>query len=114
MTPPLESMVPTFGGESPSRRASGALDVSQAEPLPFPDSTNAQSGAPATVPEARRGRAAQIGIRLTALLLIATGAGVFAAWEIRTFGFEAYLFHSTSRDAAFQVQPGPASWDLSA
>jgi membrane peptidoglycan carboxypeptidase len=86
--------------------------VSQAEPLPFVDAP--QSGVPATLPESRRARAARLGIRLTLLLLIATGAGVFAAWEMRTFGFEAYLFHIAARDAAFQVQPGPASWDLRA
>src|SRR4029453_17469328 len=40
--------------------------------------------------------------------------GVFAAWEMRTFGFEAYLFHSAARVAAFEVRPGPARWDLPA
>src|SRR5262249_32252181 len=111
MTPPPESMVPTFRGEPASRRASGALDVSQAEPLPFVDPA-AQSGAPATLPGVRGGRAARFGIRLTVLLLLATGLAVFGAWEMRTFGFEAYLFHSAAREAAFEVRPGPASWDL--
>src|SRR5262245_45138219 len=114
MTPPPESMVPTFGGATPSRRASGAPDVSQAEPLPFVDSPAPQSGTPAAVPEVRRGRFARLGIRLTVLLLIATGVAVFVAWEMRTFGFEAWLFHSAARGAAFQMRPGPASWDLPA
>src|SRR4029453_4904041 len=91
MTPPPESMVPTFGGATPSRRASGALDVSQAEPLPFFDSPPPKGGAPA-----------RLGIRFTIFSLIAIGIGVFVAWEMRTFGFESYLFHSLARDAAFQ------------
>jgi membrane peptidoglycan carboxypeptidase len=84
--------------------------VSQAEPLPFVDSSAQQGGVPATL----RGRLARLGIRLTLLLLISIGAGVFVAWEMRTFGLEAYLFHSAARDAAFQVRLGPASWDLPA
>jgi membrane peptidoglycan carboxypeptidase len=83
--------------------------VSQAEPLPFVETPASQTG---TLPAARGGRAARFGIRLTLLLLIVTGVGVFVAWEMRTFGFEAYLFHSAAGDAAFSVEPGAASWDL--
>jgi membrane peptidoglycan carboxypeptidase len=89
--------------------------VSQAEPLPFVETpAPPRTGElPATLPE-RGGRAARLGIRLTLLLLIATGIGVFAAWEMRTFGFEAYLFHNAARDAAFEVRSGAASWDIPA
>jgi membrane peptidoglycan carboxypeptidase len=88
--------------------------VSQAEPLPFVETPAPQAGAPAALPGVRGGRAARLGVRLTILLLLALGAGVFSAWEMRTFGLEAYLFHNVARDAAFEVQPGPASWDLPA
>ena len=88
--------------------------MSQAEPLPFVETPAPQTGVTTTLPEVRRGRFARFGIRLTLLLLIATGLIVFAAWEVRTFGFEAYLFHNAARDAAFAVGPGPASWDLPA
>jgi len=89
--------------------------LSQAEPLPFVETPAPRPGErPGAVPEIRTGRAAQLGIRLTLLLLIATGLGVFAAWEMRTFGFEAYLFHNASRGAAFEVRAGAASWDLPA
>ncbi len=89
--------------------------MSQAEPLPFVETPTPRTGAaPGALPEVRGGRAARLGIRLTLLLLIATGVGVFVAWEMRTFGFEAYLFHSAARGAAFEVRPGAASWDLPA
>ncbi len=95
--------------------------MSQAEPLPFVDTPAPRTGdLPASLPEtgtgtgSRRGRAARLGVRLTLMLLIATGVAVFAAWEMRTFGFEAYLFHSAARGAAFEVRPGVASWDLPA
>jgi membrane peptidoglycan carboxypeptidase len=85
--------------------------LSQVEPLPFVKTPTPLTG---EMPEARTGRAARLGIRLTLLLLIAAGLAVFAAWEMRTFGFEAYLFHNAARDAAFEVRPGAASWDLPA
>jgi membrane peptidoglycan carboxypeptidase len=89
--------------------------VSQAEPLPFVETPAPRTGElPGALPEVRPGRAAQLGVRLTVLLLIATGLAVFAAWEMRTFGFEAYLFHNAAREAAFEVRPGAASWDLPA
>jgi membrane peptidoglycan carboxypeptidase len=88
--------------------------LSQAEPLPFVETSAPQTGVPATLPGVRRGRVARLGVRLTLLLLIATGVVVFAAWEMRTFGFEAYVFHDVAREAAFAVGPGPASWDLPA
>jgi membrane peptidoglycan carboxypeptidase len=88
--------------------------VSQAEPLPFVETPAPRTGKRGGLPEVRTGRAARLGISLTLVLLIATGLGVFAAWEMRTFGFESYLFHSVARDAAFEIQPGGASWDLPA
>jgi membrane peptidoglycan carboxypeptidase len=88
--------------------------VSQAEPLPFVETPAPRTGAHPGAPPEARGRIARLGIRLTVLLLIATGLGVLAAWEMRTFGFEAYLFHNAARDAAFEVRPGGASWDLPA
>ena len=76
--------------------------MSQAEPLlPFVESPDAIAGArPTTLPEVLPGRAARLGIRITLVLLIAFGIGVFAVWEMRTFGFEAYVFHNAARNAA--------------
>ena len=88
--------------------------MSQAEPLPFVETPAPRTGARPGAPPEARGRVVQLGISLTLLFLIATGLGVLAAWEMRTFGFEAYLFHSAARDAAFAVRPGGASWDLPA
>ena len=89
--------------------------MSQAEPLPFVESPASRTGTvPGALPEVRTGRAAKLGIRFTLVLLIAIGLGVLAAWEMRTFGLEAYLFHNAARGAAFEVRPGDASWDLPA
>src|SRR5688572_28797537 len=108
-------MVPTIQGASLPWRASGALNLSQAEPLPFVETPAPPTGAiPGALPRGRTGRAAQLGIRVTLVLLLGIGLGVLAAWEMRTFGFEAYLFHNAARGAAFQVRPGAASWDLPA
>ena len=58
VTPPLESMVPTFRGASTSR-SSGALTVSQAEPLPFVETPDAPApGTPARCPTPPRSRGA--------------------------------------------------------
>ena len=114
VTPALESMVPTLQGASSLRRASEPPHVSGRAPSVRRDAGAPHRELPGARPEVRVGRAARRGIRLTLLLLIATGAGVFAAWEMRTFCFQAYLFHSAARDAAFEVRPGAASWDLPA
>ena len=89
--------------------------MSQAEPLPFVETPAPLAGEhPAALPDVRVEVASRTRTRLRIALLVALGFGVFGAWEMRTFGFEAFLFHSVARGAAYEVVPGPARSDLPA
>ena len=89
--------------------------MSQVEPLPFVETPASHTGTgPGALPEVRPAAPPGWGSASRWCSWSRSGSGVFAAWEMRTFGLEAYLFHNAARDASFAVRAGPASWDLPA